>query len=60
MATTFTAKTVLEFAVMPVQKYEFTCSHCGIISSIKNGHYVSRQTQLCGDCIADWRKAIKR
>ena len=48
MATTFTAKTVLEFAVMPVQKYEFTCSGCFLVKSVMD--YGLRGVTLCKEC----------
>ena len=53
-------KTVLEYAVMPIQRYEFSCSHCGLIASVKDSHYLSDNARLCGDCIANWFRSIKR
>jgi hypothetical protein len=60
MSESTTIRTVLEYAVMPIQRYEFCCSHCGLIASVKDGHLLSRDTKLCGDCIANWYRSIKR
>jgi hypothetical protein len=45
-----TVKTVLEYAVMPVQKYEFECQGCFMVKTIKDySHYV-RFSPMCKDC----------
>lgn len=50
-----TIKTQFEFAMMPIQRYEFTCAECGIIASRKDiGGHTSRHTTLCKDCIPGW------
>jgi hypothetical protein len=52
-----TIKTPLEYAVMPIQAYEFSCSHCGLIASYRAmGASIARGTRLCTDCLIDWKK----
>jgi hypothetical protein len=53
-----TINTTLEYAVMPIQGYEFECSYCGLICSVRDGHSLCSDTKLCGDCVADWLRTI--
>jgi len=43
---TTTITTVLEYAVMDIQRYEFTCSSCFVIKS-RNDHAIG---SVCKDC----------
>ena len=48
MSNTTTVKTVLEFSVMPIQRYEFYCTGCFTVKTV-NDHGTHGVT-LCTDC----------
>ena len=45
---TTTIKTTLEYSVMPIQRYEFTCTGCFTIKSVND--YGLRGVTLCNEC----------
>lgn len=46
---TTTLKTVFEYSMMPIQRYEFTCAGCFTVKTIAD-HGVDDYQPLCTEC----------